>query len=134
MFVDKNEGSDDDNEVFFDAVEEIDNSENLVGIVTKDPEILELSRKVKSLHRSTHHKSIRNMLEMYKSEGRTITAVLRKTVEDVVNSCETCQLTKRSNSVPKVSGAMPTRPNDILTLDLKFFDKEPVLWMIDAFS
>ena len=134
MFVDKEE--DDDNEVFFDAVEEVEIDEcgSLVGIVTKDPEILELRRKVKSLHRSNHHKSIRNMLDMYKGEGRLITAVLRKTVEDVVNSCETCQLTKRSNSVPKVSGVMPARPNDILTLDLKFFEKIPVLWMIDAFS
>ena len=92
--------------------------------MTKDPEILELRKKVKNLHRSTHHKSIRNMLEMYKSEGRIITAALKKTVEDVVNSCETCQLTKRSHSVPKISGVMPTRPNDILTLDLKFFEKK----------
>ena len=91
MFVDKNEGSDDDDdEVYFNAVEEL--GKNLVGImkpVIKDPEILELRRKVKSLHRSNHHKSIRNMLEMYKSEGRDITAVLRKTVEHLVNSCET---------------------------------------------
>ena len=29
---------------------------------------------------------------------------------------------------------MPTHSNNILTLDLKFFGKEPVLWMIDAFS
>ena len=67
---------------------QLGDSENLVGImkpVTKDPEILELKRKVKSLHGSNHHKSSRNMLEMYKSKGRDITAVLRKTLEDVVN-------------------------------------------------
>ena len=65
MFVVEDEESvDDDNEVFFDAVEEIDDDiehkdENVVGImkpVTKDPEILELKRKVKNLHRSNHHK------------------------------------------------------------------------------
>ena len=29
---------------------------------------------------------------------------------------------------------MPKKPNDIITLDLKFFDGIPVLWIIDAYT
>ena len=64
---------------------------------------------------------------MYKNSGEDINTEMRKTIEDVVNRCETCQTNKNSFLVPKISRVMPKKPNDILTLDLKFFDGTTVL-------
>ena len=71
---------------------------------------------------------------MYKNSGEVISAEFKKIITDVVDRCETCQIHKNSYSVPKLSGVMPKKPNDIITMDLKFFSGVPVLWFIDAFS
>ena len=117
---------------FFDAAEEV---VEILDVHFTDEELkTEKYKKVRSCHRQWNHKSRENMLEAYKSSGAEMTTQLSPIIEEVVLNCETCQKEKRSFSVPKVSANVPKNVNDILTLDLKFFDGVPVLWMIDAFS
>ena len=75
--------------------------------VSKHPNNIEKYRRVKSLHRSTNHKSARNMINMYKNSGEDINTEFKKIITDVVDRCETFQVNKRSYSVPKISSTMP---------------------------
>ena len=115
----------------------MESDENIIGLIkstSKHPNNIEKYRKIQALHRSTNHKSARNMLNMYKSTGEELSADFKKIIQDVVDRCETCQVHKSSYARPKISGTTPKKPNNIITVDLKFFEGVPVLWIIDSSS
>ena len=57
---------------------------------------------------------------------------MRKTVAKVVAECKICRKFKKTFPRPRSTLPKSTEFNQIVTLDLKFFGKVPVLWLVDS--
>ena len=99
----------------------------------------EMSRyeKVNRLHRITRHKMQDQLKYIYKKAGMSSPGV-NKAIEKVIENCETCQKRRKTRPLPTITLPKAKAPNDVVSVDLKFFqDKgqlKPVLWCVDEFS
>ena len=111
--------------------------EIFINFDAKNEDHLREYKKVRNVHRLSGHKLNKNMIHMYK-RAKKKNALTPKIISEVIKRCKTCQKKKKSNPRPKLSIMKAKSPNDIVTLDLKQFNRKgkifQVLWMIDAFS
>ena len=119
----------------FITQEKID--ENEEKFKNKVKEDVEVTEKVRKLHRITNHKSKNNMEFIYKQGGKD-TLQVKKAIDKVVDSCDPCQKRQRSKSRPRIAFPRAKCPNDIVTMDISFIEHQsktkPVLWFVDSFS
>ena len=102
--------------------------------LTNKPESeLNLYEKVKRLHRATKHKKEEQLKYIYKRADLDSPAVT-KAIEKVIQRCVTCQKRKKTRPLPTIALPKGKSPNDVVSIDLKFFNSKPVLWCCDEFS
>ena len=85
------------------------------------------------LHRQFAHatlKSLMNLIENADEELRNDTE-LHNEIENAVKNCETCQKYKKSPPRPIVGLPMATRFQEIVAMDLKFYQGNTILHVID---
>ena len=58
----------------------------------------------------------------------------RKVMKRVCNECKVCSKFKKSQGRPKVAVSKSTDFNQVVTMDLKQFGSENVLWLVDSFT
>jgi transposase InsO family protein len=80
-----------------------------------------------------NHKSEANMLHAYRNAG-VLTDKVHQSIDNVVNRCKICQKFHKSKGKPKVSLPKVMDFNQVVAINLKQFDKEFVLWMVDTFT
>ena len=94
-------------------------------------EILVSYETIKKIHETTNHKNAENLMWAFKCAD-LMDSDLRKKVNSVISNCKVCTRFKKTFSRPKSTLPKSTEFNQIVTLDLKFFEKTPVLWMVDS--
>ena len=92
-------------------------------------------KKIRKLHHQFGHSSARRLILLFKDAGIDDTET-NAIVDKLTNSCETCVKYSKTPSRPVVSMNMAHEVNDIVTLDLKDFEKGKIyfLRMIDMAS
>ena len=95
-----------------------------------DPECVDSIMKI---HKATNHKSENNLLHAYRNAAK-LTSKVRQSIKNAVDSCEICRKYKRSQGTPKVALPKVVDFNQIVTLDLKQFGKQNVLWAVCSFT
>ena len=85
---------------------------------------------IKEIHETTNHKNAKDLMWAFKC-ANLMDSGLRQKIEDVVMECKVCKKYKKTFSRPKSTLPKSTEFNQIVTLDLKFFEKTPVLWLVD---
>ena len=85
---------------------------------------------IKKIHETTNHKNAKDLMWAFKC-ANLMDSELRKKIQDVVTECKVCRKFKKTFSRPKSTLPKSTEFNQIVTLDLKFFEKTPVLWLVD---
>ena len=73
------------------------------------------------------------MMAAYRNAG-WMSPELSNIIDRVVNDCMACQKFQRYVARPRVTLPKITSFNEVVTLDLKEFGSNYVLWMIDSFS
>merc|ERR1712082_345324 len=105
--------------------------EETVLLGTSEKEKIVSHSTVKKIHEVTNHKSAENLLWAFKCAD-LLDADLRKLIVKVVKECRICNKFKKTFPRPKSTLPKSTEFNQIVTLDLKFFGKVPVLWLVDS--
>ena len=88
---------------------------------------------VRKVHEVNNHKGSDQLVSAYSRAGwmgPEVANVIRRAVKD----CRVCQNFAKSVSRPKVTLPIACLFNGIITIDLKSFGSNYVLWMIDSFS
>ena len=88
---------------------------------------------VRKVHEVNRHKGKEQLLNAYRKAG-WMSPELSNIIDRVVNDCKICQKFQKSVAIPRVKLPKATSFNEVVTLDLKEFGNEYVLWMIDRFS
>ena len=86
---------------------------------------------IKKIHEITNHKNADNLMWAFKC-ANLMDADLKKKINKVISECRVCKKFTKRFSRPKATLPKSTEFNQIVTLDLKFFDGVPVLWLIDS--
>ena len=86
---------------------------------------------IKKIHETTNHKNAKDMMWAFKG-ANLMDSELRQKIQDVVTECKVCKKFKKTFPRPKATLPKSTEFNQIVTLDLKFFEKTPVLWLVDS--
>ena len=86
---------------------------------------------IKEIHETTNHKNAKDLMWAFKC-ANLMDSGLRQKIEDVVTECRVCKKFKKTFYRPKATLPKSTEFNQIVTLDLKFFEKIPVLWLVDS--
>ena len=109
--------------------------ENDLGILFMEDKKGELCSftAVKKVHEVNRHKGKDQLMQAYRNAG-WMSPEMMNIVERVVNDCKVCQKFQKSIARPRVTLPKSTSFNEVVTLDLKEFCNEYVLWMIDSFS
>ena len=105
--------------------------EETVLISEEQTEKLLSVNTIKKIHEVTNHKNAENLMWAFKC-ANLLNPDLRKNVNRVVADCKVCTKFKKTFARPKATLPKSTEFNQIVTLDLKFFDKTPVLWIVDS--
>ena len=96
----------------------------------------ELTRKeIERLHHYFGHKN-KQLGQLIKNSNRFNDEV-KKYLEDVQSSCKSCKVNQKAKPVPKVAFPRATRPNEVVSLDLKDFidgNDKYILYCVDLFS
>jgi hypothetical protein len=108
------------------------NTDETVYLINKEDDVGSYE-KVKKIHEATNHSSVRNLLHAFRNAGM-LTDDVRQRIEDVVTTCKICQKYGKSESMPKVSLTKVSDFNQVVSMDLKQFGKQEVLWMICSFT
>ena len=73
------------------------------------------------------------MVAAYNNTG-WMSPELVNVISPVVNDCRVCQKFQKSITRPRVTLPKASSFKEIITLDLKEFDKKYVLWMVDGLA
>ena len=88
--------------------------------------------KIKKIHENTNHKLEENILYAYRNANK-LTDDVRQKIKTVCECCKVCK--KFSRSLGRLKLALPKVVdfNEIVSLDLKQFGSNYVLWMVCTF-
>ena len=90
-------------------------------------------KQIKKIHENLAHKSEDQMLHAYRNAGK-LSKKVRDFIKIVTSRCQVCKKYKKSFPKPKVTLPKVTDFNQIVSLDLKQFDKKYVLWCVCSFT
>merc|ERR1712115_17073 len=113
-------------------LEKVNLQEEEIFFTTEDEGLNEY-KKIKKVHEVNNHKSADQLIIHYKRVG-LIGPETTKLIKQVVKDCKICQKFSRSLAKPKIALPIASSFNEIVTLDLKQFGDEYVLWCICAFT
>ena len=94
---------------------------------------MDTHKAIKRIHEVTNHKSVEQMVNIYRNAGLMKPDTVNK-IKQVVRNCKICQKFGRSMARLKIAIQKAGSFNEIVTLDLKQFGEKYVLWCIDAFT
>ena len=105
--------------------------EETVHLSEEKEEKLASVSTIKKIHEITNHKNVDNLLWAFKCADLN-NPNLHNMIQKAVTDCRVWKKFKKTFSRPKTTLPKSTEFNQIVTLDLKFFEKIPVLWMVDS--
>jgi hypothetical protein len=108
------------------------NTDEIAYLINEDNDV-GMFEKVKKIHNVTNHNGVQNLLHAFSNAG-ILTDEVHQNIEDVVVTCKVCQKYGKSLGTPKVYLTKATDFNQIVSMDLKQFGKQEVLWMIFSFT
>ncbi len=113
-------------------LERAKNGEEILYTKGKEEE-LDTFKAVRKVRKVTNHKSADQLVIEYRNAGlmgpRTV-----KTIKNVVRDCKVCQKFGRSMVKPEIALPKVGSFHEIVTLYLKQFESNYVLWCVDAFT
>ena len=90
-------------------------------------------KAIRKVHEVTSHKSAEQLLQHYR-RANLIGPNTVNLIKQIVRDCKICQKFGRSMVKPKIALPNARSFNEIVTLDLKQFGNNYVLWCIDSFT
>merc|ERR1712237_167354 len=90
-------------------------------------------KSVKKIHERLNHKNKENLAHAY-ANSDMLTTEVKKIIGKVVDECIVCQKYRKSMSRPIVALPKVTDFNQIVTLDLKQWKSQLILWMVCSFT
>ena len=109
---------------------------NLVyNVNMEDMNRSELKKHIVKVHKNLGHKSQKQLLLLFKMAEKN-NSKTKEAIEEVVEECSICRKYKKTPPRPKIAMSKATTSNEVISLDLKEFNKENkyVLYMVDEFS
>ena len=94
-----------------------------------------LRKHVKKVHKNLSHRTEEQLVKLFQMAGKDSTRV-RKTIEDVVTTCDICRRFKKTPPRPQVAMPKANTINEVVSVDLKERRdlKKEMLYMCDEFS
>ena len=87
-------------------------------------------KAAKKLHEQFAHASSKRIIDLLRDEG-TDDSELFDSIRSCEDNCETCKLYKKSKPRPAVGFSLSKNLNDVVCIDLKFFDGKICLHLVD---
>ena len=114
-------------------IHNLDGSDKIVLTVSTNKSDFEIAQK---LHRQFAHPTKDKLLKLVKLAGEPWNndQNLHKKIEDVTDSCQTCEKYKKAAPRPVVGLPMATTFLETVALDIKFYGSKPILHLIDLYT
>ena len=95
----------------------------------------DLKKHIMKVHKNLGHKSKKQLLLLFKMAEQDDKKI-RDMIEEVTDECTICRRYKKTPPRPKIAMAKASTSNEVVSLDLKEFNKENkyILYMVDEFS
>ena len=95
----------------------------------------ELRKHITKIHKNLSHKREDQMIKLFQMAGKCSSSV-RKTIKDVVTSCNICLRFKKTPPRPRVALPKALTTNEVVSVDLKERRnlKKQILYICDEFS
>ena len=87
-------------------------------------------KKIHKLHKQFAHPKAQKLKELIRNSGVSDKKI-EEIVDNVSNNCDTCKRFRRPPLRPVVNFPLASEFNEVVALDIKFIDQQPILHLID---